>query len=260
MGLGCGLILIAVTDFITKNKMYKILSGVLGISLVLVPLFNGWPKLIKVPSLDGLSQARAEQLLIDNKLLPDGKRQYSTTVNDGVVIPGTQNPKADTEVKKDTLVSFAISINQGNQPSQQQVPSQPKLSINKPQNNELFCSPDTNGIYTFTVTGISTEISGSQLLLWVKPVKPSAPGNRWYLQRNPNGILKINNDGTFIGSGQVGDQQWPPHSGDTLDIAVSILSITEADNLFNQPGIVTVNYPQGNNVDIVQNLSVSFVN
>ncbi|MBL7127995.1 MAG: hypothetical protein ISS16_03320 [Ignavibacteria bacterium] len=114
-----------------------------------------------------------------------------------------------------------------------------------------------NGIYTFECRGISTNLSNDnhKLLLWIKPVNPPSESSGWYLQRYPNGIHNIYDDGSWEGKGQLGNIDWPPHEGDIFDCAVSVVHIETADELINSPQI-TWESPVGIRIDRSNNVIV----
>lgn len=100
--------------------------------------------------------------------------------------------------------------------------------------SEVRCLPTSDGLYTFTVVGGSSagiNMKNTTLLLWVRPVTPSGDG--WYLQRPPiGGVGDVEqNDGSWRGTGQIGNRLYPPRAGDIFDVRVTAVDPKEADSL-----------------------------
>ncbi len=131
-----------------------------------------------------------------------------------------------------------------------------ELSVFKPKPREkidLQQGPD--GLYRFEIRGTSRGLAAGdgRLLLWVRPVRPPADG--WYLQRGPlNGIGNVEPDGSWRGTAQIGNLQWPPHSGNVLDIAVSVVDGKTADDLLGATGVVVRGQPVGDTVATVEGI------
>jgi hypothetical protein len=110
----------------------------------------------------------------------------------------------------------------------------------------VACTRGADGVYRFSVTGTSAELARDRekLLLWVKPLHPSAGG--WFLQRPPgNGIDAIEATGAWRGTGQIGNVQYPPHNGDTMDITVTAVETAPADRLLGEAGGTPRGQPSG---------------
>lgn len=105
----------------------------------------------------------------------------------------------------------------------------------------VLCTPDAADVYHFSVQGSSTGVSGSSevaVLLWVRPVNPPSEMPGWYLQRRPNGLQVVHEDGHWEGKCQIGNREWPPHQGDTLDLAVTVVDREVASRLKAGRGVV----------------------
>ena len=113
------------------------------------------------------------------------------------------------------------------------------VSLSQPRKDgQLDCAPDAGAIFRCSVAGGVTGVSqGQRLLLWVRPVRPPSESEGWYLQRRPNGL--VNQSGsTWDGKIQIGNRDFPPQDGDTVDVAVSITETPVADKLMKAPGVV----------------------
>ena len=120
------------------------------------------------------------------------------------------------------------------------------LSLLHPKNAETIrCQLHPDNTYRFSVSGISKGISKYEtVLLWVQPVNPQSETPGWYLQRGFNGIRKFEPTGEFQGIGEIGNRQFPPRAGDTMNVAVMVLDIRVAERLLSERGVVTcVNLP-----------------
>jgi beta-lactam-binding protein with PASTA domain len=83
--------------------------GITGIALLAgLITYTAWPSLINVPSLDGLSQAQAEDLLRQNELIPQARPQYSDSADAGRVIAHSQSHAPGLSVRPGTVVAFAV--------------------------------------------------------------------------------------------------------------------------------------------------------
>jgi hypothetical protein len=110
----------------------------------------------------------------------------------------------------------------------------------------VVCARGSDGVYRFSVNGSVAGVlpDGEKILLWVKPVHPSAGG--WYLQRPPgNGISAVEASGAWRGTAQIGNVEWPPHDGDTMDIIVTAIDRAAADRLLAEPGGTPRGQPSG---------------
>jgi hypothetical protein len=244
IGLGAGLITAVIAQWIEKKRwLIPVLLG-LGVGLIMIALiFYTWPSLVKVPNLENLSRAEAEQLLTKKGLIPEVSPQHVPSVEPGRVVPGSQDPPPGIKVRKDTVVRFAVSVNSELlQPKAANTEASPSVSFFEPKSGqEILCKRYGDGIYRFSVEGVSTGVVGSdlKLLLWVRPVSPPAENPGWYSQRPPiNGISRVESNGSWRGVGQIGNAQWPPHDGDIIDIAVTVIENEAAKRLLARPGVV----------------------
>jgi hypothetical protein len=60
-----------------------------------------------------------------------------------------------------------------------------------------------------------------------------------------NGVHTIENDGKWEGVIQIGNVEYPPHEGDIVEIAVSIVNSDEAHKLLSADGVVVRGGPAG---------------
>lgn len=197
------------------------------------------PPLVRVPDVSKMSKDEAEQKLVEAEFKVKSAPQWNSEIDEYMVIPGSQDPVPGTKVKRGITVTFIWS--RGPRPEKK-----PEVTISDPTNGgtfQLVRYPD--GTYHFTVSGISSGIADNPnltLLLWVLPVNPPSDTPGWYLQRPPTN--SIGSDGNWQETGQLGNVQWPPHDGDTFNIAVTVVDTQEADELLNEPGaVVRVDFP-----------------
>jgi hypothetical protein len=264
ISIGVGFIINTIGFFVMRersnwNKRWPVLlMGTIGITALLaVGIYYAVPTLIKVPSLNELSQADTENILTRLNLVPEARPQYGVNVDAGKVIPFSQNPKEGLLVKKGTVVSFAVNVRIP-QETVGSVPDVISLSLFSPRSGEkIHGIKGADNVFRFTVKGVSSGLSVQRcgLLLWMRPVKPPSEAFGWYLQRLPiNGINKIEADGTWSGIIQIGNAAWPPNTGDIVDIAVTVASDSTIQNLMAEEGIVTRAEPVGGKVNIATGL------
>src|SRR5687767_4268883 len=111
-GICVGAIVGSIGFFVTsgKRRWPVLLMGTFGVILLAgLITYYAWPSLVNVPSLDGLSQAQAEDLLAKNRLRADARPQYVAGVDAGRVISGSQSHSAGLPVRYGTVLSFAIA-------------------------------------------------------------------------------------------------------------------------------------------------------
>jgi hypothetical protein len=257
ISLAVGLIVGSISFFAMRKREERsqwkpvIVLGTIGVMLLLtLGLYYAWPSLTKVPSLDGLSQAEAEDLLTKQGLVPQGRPQYATGVEPGRVVPHSQSPGYGLPVRPGTVVTFAISVREeAPQVNNTPPPSALAVTIFQPKAGEQArCSRGADGVYKFSARGTSAGLStgGYGLLLWVRPVNPPSDTPGWYLQRPPaNGIAKVEMDGSWSGVAQLGNVQYPPHEGDVLDLAVTVADKDTVNKLLAEPGVVVRMEPVG---------------
>jgi hypothetical protein len=210
-------------------------------------MFLAWPTLIAVPQLDQLSQAEAEQVLSDARLIPAAQPHYAPGVQAGRVLPQSQSPSPGLRVRPGTVVSFGISV-QDMPTTAPATPTGSAVSLFEPKAGAIVrCQNGGDGICRVLIRGTSSKLTSSQtLLLWLKPVSPPADVPGWYLQRPPvTGIGKVQPDGVWTGMAQIGNAQWPAHEGDIVDIAITVVEEQTAAQLLAKPGVVVRDQPLG---------------
>lgn len=184
-------------------------------------------ELVEVPDLSGLSRAEAEDKLRKIGLVSAAKTQHDQNTESGRVIRGSQEPESGIIVEKKDVVSFKVAVH--------------LVSLNLNNNDIVHCSRSDDGVYRFSVDGKVSDLSTEKvLLLWVRPrLGPHV----WYLQGPPaNGIINVGSDGSWQGIGQIGNIQYPPKSGDILDVAVTLVDTETAKTLLGRlemSGVVT---------------------
>lgn len=256
VSLGVGLMTGATSFFVTKKRAEwerwrgVIVMGITGIAILVgIGTYSAWPSLVNIPSLDGLSQAQAEDLLRQNRLVPQARPQYSDNTDAGRVIAHSQSHPTGLSVRAGTVVFFAVSEGQATPSPTHPTPPTMNVSFFKPKSGEtisLTRGPD--GIYRLSVQGTSSGLPNDRygLLLWLKPLNPPADRIGWYLQKPPNnGITSVDADGTWIGIAQVGNAQYLPHEGNTIDLAITITDKSDIDKLMAEQGVVVRNEPVG---------------
>ena len=130
--------------------------------------------------------------------------------------------------------------------------SNQNVSIFQPKSGENFYITKSGiGLYTGEVRGTFAGLKKDRdfLLLWIRPIDPPSDKSGWYLQRHPNGIRGLKEDGSWIGSVQVGNTSWPPKEGDIIDIAVSVVDKTAYQSFMAQGGEAISQEPAGSIVD-----------
>lgn len=260
--VGIGFVVAAIVYFVTKTRTERarwlavsIMGGV-GVAILLILV---WPSLITIPTLDGLSQAEAEDRLRSYHLVPQPRPQYAQVADAGRVIARSQNPSAGIPVRRGTVVSFAVG-ERGETPPETP-PNGMTISFFKPRAGEkLSCSRGADGVYKVTAEGTSSGVPAAThgLLFWVRPVNPPADRIGWYLQRPPsNGVTEIRSDGSWTAVAQIGNAQYPPHEGDTVDLAVTVAEKDAIDKLTAELGVVVRNQPVGGKSAIVSPVTLT---
>ncbi len=247
IGMGTGFIITAITKAVLRLRWGIVMLLGIGVALILaVTFFYLWPSLVEVPNLSNLSRAEAELLLAKKRLVPEIRPQHAAMTEAGRVVPYSQEPAAGIKVHKGTVIRFAVSLTFKQLSETNSADIAAAVSIFKPKSGEeANCRQYGDGVYRLSVEGMSKGVAGGggklQLLLWVKPVDPPSEIAGWYLQRPPvNGISLVEpDDGTWRGIAQVGNAQWPPHKGDILDVAITVVDTETAQRLLGAPGIVT---------------------
>ena len=246
ISLGAGLVVAGITAALIKRpKAVLVMLGV-GVTLLLtVILFYSWPSLVNVPDLSDLARAEAEVALEKKGLIPEGTPQYHMETEAGRVISHSQDPLPGIKVRRGSVVRFGIAV--ATQASETKESTLASVSLFRPKSGEkVNCKRYADGVYRFSVIGISAGLSDKlRLLLWVRPVAPPSETPGWYLQRPPvNGVSGVKPDGSWEGIAQIGNIQWPPHVGDILDVAITVVDVQNANRLLAEMGVVTrVNLP-----------------
>jgi hypothetical protein len=244
IGLGTGFIVAALTPLIFKLRWGSAVPLGIGVALILtVILFFAWPPVVEVPNIAGLSKTEAELLLEKKGLVPEVTPQQVPTTEVGRVVPYSQDPLPGIKVRKGTSVRFGVNISDVTPPDTIKIEKHSSVKLFRPRSGEkMHCRLYGDGIYRFSVEGISQGVGGGgfQLLLWAQPVKPPSETPGWCLQRGPiNGIHSVKSDGSWEGIGQIGNPEWPPHDGDILDVAVTVVESEIAERLLATQGVVT---------------------
>lgn len=235
VGLGVGLIMLAISKLIKRIPRPAALAIAIGIGLLSFVL---WPQnpLVEVPDLSNLSRDEAKLKLSSAKLSAEPQPQQDPNTLLDHVIPYSQKPLPGTKVQSGTVVSYYFST------GSPKIPPIDTLSIFSPfEGGEAVLYRGADDVFRFEVTGTvkGVDLTKSALLLWVQPVTPPSEKVGWYLQRVPNGISAVDGN-TWKGLCQVGNQQWPPHNGDVINIAVSVLPNEEVARMLANQGPLTV--------------------
>ncbi len=260
--VGIGFVVASIVYFVTKTRAERarwlavsIMGGV-GVAILLILL---WPSLITIPTLDGLSQAEAEDTLRSNHLVPQPRPQYAQAAEAGRVIAHSQNPSPGLSVRRGTVVAFAVG--ERGDPTDPSNYSSMVISFFKPRAGEkISCSRGADGVYKVTAEGTSSGVSHAThgLLFWVRPVNPPADRAGWYLQRPPaNGVTDFRSDGSWTAVAQIGNAQYPPNEGNTVDLAVTIAEKDAIDKLTAELGVVVRNQPMGGKSAIVSPVTLT---
>lgn len=240
IALGVGLVLLALGLFIKKIPKHVVILFAAGIGIIVYIL---WPRtgLVDVPELSGLSRDNAVLELSNLKLVGVAEPQPSANTPIEHVIAGSQDVPPGTKVKPGAVVRFSVSI----------LPTVPATSPAKHEStlgaaifangDEVVAKRGADNIFRFEVEGTVRDFDStkSALLLWDQPIDPPSDQPGWYLQRSPtNGIVSIS--GTrWRGICQIGNAEFPPHDGDTVEVAVAVLHGEEAQRILGRQGPVT---------------------
>jgi len=267
LSLGVGLIAGGVGYFVMRKRaewsqwksvLFMCMAGVL--LLLTIGIYYAWPTLVRVPLLDSLSQAQAEDLLAMRGLRAEARPQYIANLEAGRVVPHSQSLAPELPVRPGTLVSFAVSLRDDQRQGGGDPLSGLAVALFQPKSGEnVRCSLGADNTYRFEVRGTSSGVSTDRLglLLWLRPVNPSSDTPGWYLQRPPtNGVHKIESDGSWFGVSQLGNAQWPPHAGDTFDLAVTVTDNETISKLSAERGVVVRDQPIGSKSDVAQRVVV----
>ncbi len=258
VSLGAGLLGGAVGYFVMRdredwNRKRPVLLMALGgcVLLLTVAISALWQYLVIVPSLDGLSQARAEETLVHLGLVPEARPQYAAGVEVGRVVPKSQAPHAGQDVRPGSAVLFAVAAGGTETTSSTEIDGGdlPTVSLFAPAAHATVRAarrPDGAGMVTARGTSKGMQGEAFQLLLWLRPVAPPSDVDGWYLQRPPsNGVAGVDPDGGWQGTAQIGNALWPPQEGAVIDLAVSVADRETASLLMAEAGVVVRPQPEG---------------
>lgn len=111
----------------------------------------------------------------------------------------------------------------------------------------VSCIRGADALYKCATSGKSSGVVSERytLLLWARPVSPPSETSGWYLQRGQNGVSMTGSSGAWKGVAQLGNQQYPPHDGDTVDLAITVTDIETAAKLKSEAGVVVRDDPVG---------------
>jgi hypothetical protein len=245
VSLGAGLVVLAVGLIIKRvPKPVAILMAV-GIGVLAFVL---WPRaaLVEVPDLSDLSRDEAELRLSAMKLVGVPQPQEAPNTRPEYVIPASQNPLPGTRVQPGSLVRYSIStatsVVSGGRSDADGSAGSGEVSIFSPRDGgDVAPRRGADNIFRFEIEGTieGVDLSRSSLLLWVQPIEPPSDQPGWYLQRLPaNGVRSISGT-AWRGVCQLGNQQYPPHDGDVVEVAASVVPAEEATRLDARQGPMT---------------------
>jgi hypothetical protein len=235
-----------------------VLGGVAMILFLTASIFMVWPSLSEIPRLDNLSRAEAEKALIDAQLVPAARPQSIAGVQADRVVPDSQSLSPGLRVRPGTVVSFGVNVRGQLAPVPTAPVGTPAVTVFQPKSGEnIYCAPAPDGVYRCAINGISTGISVRQLqlLLWVRPINPPTETSSWYLQQP--GISRLEANGAWSGTAQLGNTQWPAHEGDIVDVAVTAVDEQTAKALVAKGGAVTQDQPVGNISDTASGVIIT---
>lgn len=245
VSLGAGLVVLAIGLVIKRVPKPVALLMAVGIGMI---AFVMWPRaaLVEVPDLSDLSRDEAELMLSSMKLVGVPQPQEAPNTRPEHVIPTSQNPLAGTKVRRGTLVRYSISTQTSVVPRRTGGTggsiAAGAVSIFSPrEGGDVVPRRGADNVFRFDVEGTieGVDPEKSSLLLWVQPIEPPSDQPGWYLQRLPaNGIRSILGD-TWRGVCQIGNQQYPPHAGDVVEIAATVVPAEEAMRLESRQGPLT---------------------
>jgi hypothetical protein len=244
VGLGTGIVVLAISLLLKRIPRPVAVLMAIGISLIAIVV---WPRafLVSVPDLSGLSRDDAVLRLSGLKLGAAPEPQLSSSTPVEHVVASSQDLPPGTRVKPGTVVHFSISTQPPGtiRTDSSSAPSYGTASIFSPTSGgEVALSRGADNVYRFEVQGAidGVDLSKSTLLLWVQPIDPPSDQPGWYLQRLPaNGIRSVSGD-RWRGVCQVGNQNYPPHDGDVVEVATTILASDEAQQFLARQGPITI--------------------
>jgi hypothetical protein len=245
VGLGTSLVVLAIGLVVKRIPKSVALLLAVGVGMI---AYVVWPRavLVEVPDLSDLSRDEAEIRLASLKLTPEPQPQEAPNIRPEHVVPSSQNPLPGTKVQPRTIVRYSVStatsVATGRLNSNDPVAGS-HVSIFSPKNGgDVVPIRGADNVFRFDVEGTIEDFNTarSSLLLWVQPVNPPSDQPGWYLQRLPtNGVVSISGN-KWRGRCQIGNQQFPPHNGDVVEVAVSVAPAEEATRLEARQGPLTV--------------------
>ncbi len=248
--------------YITKRHRLKAL--ILSIVAVVWQVINTLsPRLVTVPDVKGEYKDLAAYICERSYLKPELRNgTWSGEVEANKVQNQIPNPGILVDRKSRrviivtslgppvNVVPFSVSVQAGAPSS---VTGTATASLNQPKSGEkVHCARGADGIYRFSVRGTSSGPTPGRfsLLLWLRPENPSSQPFGWYLERPPvNGVTSIERDGSWLGFAQLGNPECGPPEGAVVDVAVSVVDASAANQLTGQPGIVVRDQPVGFSAD-----------
>ena len=249
VSIGAGLVILAVGLLIPKAK--KLAVGILALGIALLT-YVIWPRssLIEVPDLSDLSRDEASSKLQSVRLVGSPNPQVDQNTDPEYVILNSQRPFPGTKVIEGSVVSYSVSVFSGSVQSKRIPPenlNERGVNIFLPKDeSEVAVTRRADNTYSFEVEGVINGFSpnNSELLLWLQPVQPPSDQPGWYLQRLPaNGIRSISGN-KWRGICQIGNQQYPSHDGDIVEIVASVVSAEDASKLNSKRGpMISVSIP-----------------
>lgn len=244
VSLGAGLVVLAIGLMI--KRVPKTVAVLLAVGMCILA-FVVWPRatLVEVPDLTGLSRDEAVLRLSSLKLGAAPQPQQAPNTPPEHVIASSQDLLPGTRVKVGTVVRFGVSTPIAMDPGRTGAPNPSSgggVSIFSPTNGgDITPKRDADNVFRFDVEGTidGNDLTSSMLFLWIQPIDPPSDQPGWYLQRLPaNGVRSVSGN-RWRGTCQLGNQQYPPHDGDTVDVAASVVPGDEAQRLLARQGPVT---------------------
>jgi hypothetical protein len=102
---------------------------------------------------------------------------------------------------------------------------------------ELSCRSTPDGAEC-AIHGTAQRTSGMQVLLWVEPVSPPSGIPGYWIQRGGYGVTRQPRPeatSTWVGAILIGNAQYPPCRGDTVNVIVTLDEASVAEELLSGP-------------------------
>lgn len=246
MSLGAGLVVLAVGLVIKRVPRPVVFLMAVGIAMIAFVL---WPRatLIEVPDLSDLSRDEAALRLSSMNLAGAPQPQEAPDTRPEHVVPSSQTPLPGTKVRRGTLVRYSISAPTSLLPGGTNGLGDSTVaglvSIFSPRGGgRVVPKRGADNIFRFDVEGTikGVDLTKSSVLLWVQPVQPPSDQRGWYLQRPPSNGIRSVSETSWHGVCRIGNQEYPPHDGDVVEIAASVVLAEEAARLQASQGPLTV--------------------